>query len=87
MKKIKLKISALFLATGVLISSCGTLVEPNYGGVLMQNYGKNGNVEGSTIRESKFNWKSSFVNSDGEFPEKLLVPGAIDSVTLFESFK
>jgi len=55
--------------------------------VRRQNYGKNGNVEGSTIRESKFNWKSSFVNSDGEFPEKLLISGSIDSVTLFESFK
>jgi hypothetical protein len=55
--------------------------------VYRQNYGKNGNVESSTIRESRFNWKSSFVNSDGEFQEKLLVPGAIDSVTLFESFK
>jgi hypothetical protein len=24
------------------LTSCGTLVEPNYGGVLMENYGKNG---------------------------------------------
>jgi hypothetical protein len=55
--------------------------------VYRQNYGKNGNVESSTIRDSRFNWKSSFVNSDGGFHEKLFVPGAIDSVTLFESFK
>ena len=55
--------------------------------VYRQNYGKNGKVESSTIRDSRFKWKSSFVNSDGGFHEKLFVPGAIDSVTLFESFK
>ena len=37
----KVKIMLVAAAT-ILMSSCGTLVEPNYGGVLMQNYGKNG---------------------------------------------
>ena len=39
MKKVKIMLVA---AATILMSSCGTLVEPNYGGVLMQNYGKNG---------------------------------------------
>jgi hypothetical protein len=56
MKKIKLKISALFLATGVLISSCGTLVEPNYGGVLMQNYGKNGKSDFTEVSGRVSTW-------------------------------
>lgn len=38
-KQIKTTVVALAI---LLMSSCGTLVEPNYGGVLMQNYGKNG---------------------------------------------
>lgn len=41
MKK-SIKLLALCLSVGVLMSSCGTVVQPNYGGVLMQNYGKAG---------------------------------------------
>ncbi len=41
MKK-TIKLLALCLSVGILMSSCGTVVQPNYGGVLMQNYGKAG---------------------------------------------
>lgn len=41
MKK-SIKLLALCLSVGILMSSCGTVVKPNYGGVLMQNYGKAG---------------------------------------------
>jgi hypothetical protein len=41
MKKI-IKLLVLCLSVGILMSSCGTVVQPNYGGVLMQNYGKAG---------------------------------------------
>lgn len=38
-KTINFAIAILGIA---LLTSCGTIVEPNYGGVLMENYGKNG---------------------------------------------
>lgn len=41
MKK-TIKLLAVSLSLGILMSSCGTVVKPNYGGVLMQNYGKGG---------------------------------------------
>ena len=41
MKK-TIKLLVLCLLVGILMSSCGTVVKPNYGGVLMQNYGKAG---------------------------------------------
>lgn len=40
MKK-QIKIMVVALAT-IFLTSCGSIVEPNHGGVLMQNYGKNG---------------------------------------------
>lgn len=41
MKK-TIKLLALIISVGILMSSCSTVVQPNYGGVLMQNYGKSG---------------------------------------------
>lgn len=47
MKK-QIKIMVVAVAT-LLMASCGTIVEPNYGGVLMQNYGKNGKADYSEV--------------------------------------
>lgn len=41
MKKMMIK-SMMMLAVAIMFTSCGTIVEPNYGGVLMENYGKAG---------------------------------------------
>lgn len=41
MKK-TVKFSVIVALAVVMFSSCGTIVQPNYGGVLMENYGKNG---------------------------------------------
>lgn len=44
-------LSALFI-----LSSCGTVVQPNYGGVLMQNYGKNGKNDYSEVSGRVSTW-------------------------------
>lgn len=41
MKKMMIK-SMMVIAVVVMFASCGTVVQPNYGGVLMENYGKAG---------------------------------------------
>lgn len=41
----KKSITLLFAAAVLLLTSCGTVVQPNYGGVLMQNYGKSGKTD------------------------------------------
>jgi len=41
MKNLK-NIIAVLIISSLLFASCGTRVEPNYQGVLMENYGKNG---------------------------------------------
>lgn len=48
----------LILSTSLLLFNCGTIVEPNYGGVLMQNYGKNGKQDYSEVagRVSTWGW-------------------------------
>lgn len=57
MKK-TIKLLALSLSLGILMSSCGTVVKPNYGGVLMQNYGKAGKSDYSeqSGRVSTWGW-------------------------------
>ena len=42
--------------TAILMSSCGTLVQPNYGGVLMQNYGKNGKSDFTEVSGRVSTW-------------------------------
>ncbi len=42
MKKSTLIKSCMILTIAIMFSSCGTVVQPNYGGVLMENYGKSG---------------------------------------------
>lgn len=51
----KMKIAALVLLT-VTIASCGTRVEPNYQGVLMENYGKNGKSDFSLQKGKVNDW-------------------------------
>jgi hypothetical protein len=41
MKKMMIK-SMMVITVAVMFASCGTVVQPNYGGVLMENYGKAG---------------------------------------------
>ncbi len=57
MKK-TIKLLVLSLSLGILMSSCGTVVEANYGGVLMQNYGKAGKSDYSeqSGRVSTWGW-------------------------------
>lgn len=55
MKK-TIKLLALSLSLGILMSSCGTLVEPNYGGVLMKDYGKNGKSDFSEVSGRVSTW-------------------------------
>lgn len=42
MKKSMLMKSFMVLTVAIMFTSCGTVVKPNYGGVLMENYGKAG---------------------------------------------
>jgi len=37
--------SMMVIAVAVMFASCGTVVKPNYGGVLMENYGKAGKTD------------------------------------------
>ena len=57
MKKSMFK-SVMVLAVAIMFSSCGTIVEPNYGGVLMENYGKNGKTDYKEVagRVSTWGW-------------------------------
>lgn len=56
MKK-RTTISAILLAiTTLVLTSCGTLVEPNYAGVLMENYGKNGKTDYSEVQGRVSTW-------------------------------
>lgn len=54
MKKV-IKMSMFALTIGVL-TSCGTLVQPNYGGVLMENYGKNGKSDFKEVSGRVSTW-------------------------------
>lgn len=55
MKK-SIKIMAFALSLVVIMSSCGTLVQPNYGGVLMENYGKNGKQDFKEVSGRVSTW-------------------------------
>lgn len=52
------RIGLLLTAVGVtiLLAGCGTVVEPNYGGVLMQNYGKAGKSDYSEVSGRVSTW-------------------------------
>jgi len=54
MKKI---IIAAFVLLTITIASCGTRVEPNYQGVLMENYGKNGKSDFSLQKGKVNDWQ------------------------------
>lgn len=45
MKRRTLTFSIAIISLMALLTSCGTVVQPNYGGVLMENYGKNGKAD------------------------------------------
>lgn len=55
MKKSILSIAVLAIST-VLMTSCGTRVEPNYGGILMQNYGKSGKSDFTEVSGRVSTW-------------------------------
>lgn len=55
-KQIKTVIVAFMVLATILLTSCGTLVEPNYGGVLMQNYGKNGKSDFTEVSGRVSTW-------------------------------
>ena len=75
----KLNIAILILLT-ITIASCGTRVEPNYQGVLMENYGKNGKSDFSLQKGRVNDWawgsklyqvplfeqRASFIGNAGE---------------------
>ena len=61
-----MKKSILFIALVVVLASCGTRVAPNYQGVLMENYGKNG--------KSDFSLQKGRVNDWGFGKELFQVP-------------
>lgn len=44
------------IAMTALLSSCGTVVQPNYGGVLMENYGKNGKSDFTEVAGRVSTW-------------------------------
>lgn len=46
----------MILSCIVLLSSCGTVVQPNYGGVLMENYGKGGKSDYSEQQGRVNDW-------------------------------
>lgn len=88
----KMSIAALVLLT-ITIASCGTRVEPNYQGVLMENYGKNGKSD-FTLQKGKVNdWgmgtklyqvplfeqRASFVGNAGEKDPGILHLKAADN--------
>lgn len=56
----KKTIKSILAITGLalILTSCGTLVEPNWGGVLMENYGKNGKSDFKEVsgRVSTWGW-------------------------------
>lgn len=54
MKKIKLL--SLVVLSIILLSSCGTVVQPNYGGVLMENYGKAGKSDYEEVTGRVSTW-------------------------------
>ncbi len=56
MKKINQLAVSLLILTTLLISSCGTRVEPNYFGVLMENYGKSGKSDYSKQQGRVNDW-------------------------------
>jgi hypothetical protein len=65
-KKQTMKKVFLFAALAVVLSSCGTRVEPNYYGVLMENYGKSG--------KSDYSIQSGRVNDWGYGTQLFQVP-------------
>lgn len=94
MKKTNNTLAILILLTLTLgITSCGTRVEPNYQGVLMENYGKNGKSD-FTLQKGKVNdWgmgtrlyqvplfeqRASFVGNAGETDAGILHLKAADN--------
>ena len=56
MKKAKSLLSIAIIALASLLTSCGTVVEPNYGGVLMENYGKAGKSDYTEVSGRVSTW-------------------------------
>jgi regulator of protease activity HflC (stomatin/prohibitin superfamily) len=56
MKKISFA-TILVLVVTVLLASCGTRVQPNYAGVLMENYGKDGKADFSLQKGRVSTWQ------------------------------
>jgi hypothetical protein len=55
MKKVMIK-SMMVIAVAIMFSSCGTVVQPNYGGVLMENYGKAGKTDYKEVSGRVSTW-------------------------------
>ena len=46
----------IFIIFSIIFAACGTVVQPNYGGVLMQNYGKNGKADYTEVTGRVSTW-------------------------------
>lgn len=89
----KLTYAMLVLAISISVISCGTRVEPNYQGVLMENYGKNGKSDFSLQKGKVNDWgwgtklyqvplfeqRASFVGNQGEADKGILHLKASDN--------
>jgi len=92
MKKNNTTLAVLILLS-LTIASCGTRVEPNYQGVLMENYGKNGKSDFSLQKGKVNDWgfgtrlytvplfeqRASFVGNSGETDAGILHLKAADN--------
>jgi hypothetical protein len=80
MKRVNFLAASLSILAIMTITSCGTRVEPNYYGVLMENYGKSGKADYSKQQGRVNDWglgtqlfqvpafeqRASFTNDDGK---------------------